>query len=57
VLNASVAKAIQAGVFKNIETNEGLIFAAGTPDDFGHYLQSDAARWHDAVKDAHIQLQ
>jgi tripartite-type tricarboxylate transporter receptor subunit TctC len=57
VLNASVAKAIGAGVFKTIETNEGLIFAADTPDYFGHYLQSDATRWHDAVKDAHIQLQ
>lgn len=57
VLNASVAKAIQAGVFKTIEINEGLIFAADTPDDFGHYLQSDAARWRDAVKDAHIRLQ
>jgi len=57
VLNASVAKAIQAGVFKTIETNEGLTFAAGTPDDFGRYLQNDAARWRDAVKGAHIQLQ
>jgi tripartite-type tricarboxylate transporter receptor subunit TctC len=57
VLNASVAKAIGAGVFKTIETNEGLTFAAGTPDDFDRYLKADAARWSDAVKDAHIQLQ
>jgi tripartite-type tricarboxylate transporter receptor subunit TctC len=57
VLNASVAKAIRAGVFKTIETNEGLSFSTGTPDDFNRYLQSDAARWADAVKGAHIQLQ
>ena len=57
VLNASVARAIGAGVFKTIETNEGLTFTAGTPDDFDRYLKNDAARWSDAVKGAHIQLQ
>jgi tripartite-type tricarboxylate transporter receptor subunit TctC len=57
VLNASVARAIGAGVFKTIETNEGLTFTAGTPDDFDRYLKSDAARWSDAVKGSHIQLQ
>ncbi len=56
-LNASVGRAIGAGVFKTIETNEGLTFATGTPDDFDRYLKNDAARWSDAVKGAHIQLQ
>jgi tripartite-type tricarboxylate transporter receptor subunit TctC len=56
-LNASVARAIQAGVFKTIETNEGLTFTAGTPEDFDRYLKADAARWSEAVKGAHIQLQ
>lgn len=38
VLNASVAKAIRAGIFKTIETNEGLMFARGTPEDFGRFV-------------------
>lgn len=50
-------KAIQSEVFKTIETNEGLTFAPSTPEDFGRYLQSEAARWGDVIKDAHIQAQ
>jgi tripartite-type tricarboxylate transporter receptor subunit TctC len=57
LLNTSVAKAIRSGVFKTIETNEGLTFAPGTPEDFSHYLHSETARWRDVVKDAHIQVQ
>ena len=57
LLNASVANAIRSGVFKAIETNEGLTFADGTPEDFGRYLQTEAVRWREVVKDAHIQLQ
>jgi tripartite-type tricarboxylate transporter receptor subunit TctC len=57
VLNASVEKAISSGVFKTIEANEGLTFAAGTPDDFNRYLQSETVRWRDVVKAAHVQLQ
>ena len=57
LLNASVAKAIRAGVFQTIETNEGLTFAPGTPEDFGRYVIEDAARWRDVVKGANIQPQ
>ena len=57
LLNASVAKAIRASIFKTIETNEGLTFAPGTPEDFGRYVLEDAARWRDVVKDANIQAQ
>jgi len=57
VLNASVAKAIQTGVFKTIETNEGLTFTPGTPEDFDRYVREDAARWQDVVKGANIQPQ
>ena len=57
LLNASVAKAIRSEVFKTIETNEGLTFAPSTPEDFSRYLLSEAARWRDVVKDAHIQAQ
>jgi tripartite-type tricarboxylate transporter receptor subunit TctC len=57
LLNASVAKAIRSGIFKTIETNEGLTFAPGTPEDFGRYWLGEAAHWRNVVKDAHIQVQ
>jgi tripartite-type tricarboxylate transporter receptor subunit TctC len=57
LLNTSVEKAIRSEAFKTIETSEGLTFAPATPEDFGRYLQSEAARWGDVVKDAHIQAQ
>ena len=57
LLNASVAKAIRSGVFKTIETNEGLSFAPGTPEDFSRYWLGEEARWRNVVKDAHIQAQ
>jgi tripartite-type tricarboxylate transporter receptor subunit TctC len=57
LLNASVAKAIRSGVFKTIETNEGLSFVPGTPEDFSRYWLGEAARWRKVVKDAHIQAQ
>jgi len=57
LLNASVAKAIRSGVFKTIETNEGLSFAPGTPEDFSRYWLAEAARWRNVVNDAHIQAQ
>jgi tripartite-type tricarboxylate transporter receptor subunit TctC len=57
LLNASVAKAIRTGVFKTIETNEGLTFAPGTPEDFDRYVREDAARWQNVVKGANIQVQ
>jgi tripartite-type tricarboxylate transporter receptor subunit TctC len=57
LLNASVAKAIRTGTFKTIETNEGLTFSPGTPEDFGRFVLGDAARWRDVVKGANIQAQ
>jgi tripartite-type tricarboxylate transporter receptor subunit TctC len=57
LLNTSVEKAIRSEAFKTIESNEGLTFAPCTPEDFGRYLQSEAARWGDVIKDAHIQAQ
>src|SRR5581483_8594218 len=41
LLNASVAKAIRTGVFKTIETNEGLVFAPVTPEDFDRFVRDD----------------
>jgi tripartite-type tricarboxylate transporter receptor subunit TctC len=57
LLNASVTKAIRSGIFKTIETNEGLTFAPGTPEDLGRYWLGEAARWRNVIKDAHIQVQ
>ena len=56
-LNTSVASAIRAGAFKQLETREGLVFAPGTPEDFDRYVRGEAARWHDLVNTAHIQTQ
>jgi tripartite-type tricarboxylate transporter receptor subunit TctC len=56
-LNTSVAKAIEAGVFRKLETNEGLTFAPGSPEEFGRYVYGEAKRWHDVVDAAHVQLQ
>jgi tripartite-type tricarboxylate transporter receptor subunit TctC len=57
LLNASVTKAIRSGIFKTIETNEGLTFTPGTPEDLGRYWLGEAARWRNVIKDAHIQVQ
>lgn len=57
LLNTSVAKAIRTGVFKTIETNEGLIFAPGTPEDFGRFVLEDIIHWQNVVKGANIQAQ
>jgi tripartite-type tricarboxylate transporter receptor subunit TctC len=56
-LNASVAGAIRAGVFKQLESREGLTFAPGTPGDFDRYVRGEGSRWHDLVNTAHIQTQ
>jgi tripartite-type tricarboxylate transporter receptor subunit TctC len=56
-LNESVAKAIRAGAFKKLETQEGLTFAPGPPEDLDRYVRGEAARWHDVVTAAHIQPQ
>jgi tripartite-type tricarboxylate transporter receptor subunit TctC len=56
-LNASVAKAIATGVFKTIETNEGLTFAPGTPQDFDRFVLEDIAHWQNVAKGANIQAQ
>jgi tripartite-type tricarboxylate transporter receptor subunit TctC len=56
-LNASVEKAIAAGTFKKLETNEGLTFTPGTPADFDRYVKGEAARWRELVTTAHIQSQ
>jgi tripartite-type tricarboxylate transporter receptor subunit TctC len=57
LLNVSVAKAIRAGVFKTIETNEGLMFAPGTPQDFGRFVLEDVVHWQNVVKGSNIQAQ
>jgi tripartite-type tricarboxylate transporter receptor subunit TctC len=55
-LNASVNKAIEAGIFGKLAANEGLIFAPGSPDDLDRYVRSEAERWHEVIETAHIEL-
>ncbi len=56
-LNASVASAIRSGTFKQLEAREGLTFVPGAPEDFDRYVRGEAARWHDLITTAHIQIQ
>ena len=55
-LNASVNKAIEAGTFSKLATNEGLTFAPGSPDQLDRYVRSEAERWREVIEAAHIQL-
>jgi tripartite-type tricarboxylate transporter receptor subunit TctC len=57
LLNASVAKAIRTGAFKSVETNEGLMLAPGTPEDFGRLVLEEITRWRDVVRGANIKAQ
>jgi tripartite-type tricarboxylate transporter receptor subunit TctC len=55
-LNTSVNKAIAAGAFRMLATNEGLIFAPGSPEDLDRFVRAEAARWHEVIAAAHIQM-
>ncbi|MDH2347481.1 tripartite tricarboxylate transporter substrate binding protein [Bradyrhizobium sp. SSUT77] len=56
-LNKAVAKAIQSGAFKRLETNEGLIMVGRSPEELDRYVQQEEERWHRLIKDANIEVQ
>jgi tripartite-type tricarboxylate transporter receptor subunit TctC len=56
-LNKAVAKAIQSGAFKRLETNEGLIMVGRSPVELDRYVQQEEERWRKLIKDANIQVQ
>jgi tripartite-type tricarboxylate transporter receptor subunit TctC len=53
-INAAARKATQSAAFRQKVEGEGLVVSAGTPEDFGRYLQAEEARWRKLVKAANI---
>lgn len=55
-LNAAARKAVTSEAFRKRADAEGLIVSPGTPDELARYVRSEALRWSQVVKDAHISL-
>jgi tripartite-type tricarboxylate transporter receptor subunit TctC len=54
-LNKSAAKAVQAGSFKKLGVNEGLVMVAEPPAALDRYFLGEEARWRQVIKDAGIK--
>ena len=49
-LNASVGRAVLSGALNSLEEVEGLTLVAGPPAELDKYVQGEAARWRDLIK-------
>jgi tripartite-type tricarboxylate transporter receptor subunit TctC len=56
-LNAAVAKAVQGEQFRSKVQGEGLVPAAGAPDQLGDYVRREQARWRKVVQDTKIKAE
>ncbi|MDF0578253.1 tripartite tricarboxylate transporter substrate binding protein [Bradyrhizobium yuanmingense] len=56
-LNQAIAKAVQSGAFKKLETNEGLIMVGSAPEQLDRYVAQEEERWRKLIKDANIEVQ
>jgi tripartite-type tricarboxylate transporter receptor subunit TctC len=56
-LNQSVAKAVQSDAFRRLSVNEGLVMAAGPPEDLGRYFLGEEERWRKVIRDAGIKIE
>jgi tripartite-type tricarboxylate transporter receptor subunit TctC len=56
-LNRSVAKAVQSDAFKKLSVNEGLVMAAGPPEELDRYFLGEEERWRQVIKDAGIKVE
>jgi tripartite-type tricarboxylate transporter receptor subunit TctC len=56
-LNKSVAKAVQSDAFRRLSVNEGLVMAAGPPEDLGRYFLGEEERWRKVIRDAGIKIE
>jgi tripartite-type tricarboxylate transporter receptor subunit TctC len=56
-LNKSVAKAVQSDAFRRLSVNEGLVMAAGSPEELGRYFLGEEGRWRKVIKDAGIKIE
>ena len=56
-LNKSVAKAVQSDAFRRLSVNEGLVMAAGSPEELGRYFLGEEERWRKVIRDAGIKIE
>jgi tripartite-type tricarboxylate transporter receptor subunit TctC len=56
-LNQSVAKAVQSDAFRRLSVNEGLVMAAGSPEELSRYFLGEEERWRKVIKDAGIKIE
>jgi tripartite-type tricarboxylate transporter receptor subunit TctC len=56
-LNKTVPQAVQSPAFKRLEAVEGLVVAAGPPEELDRYVRGEEARWRGVVQAAHIEAQ
>ena len=56
-LNKSVAKAVQSDAFRRLSVNEGLVMAAGSPEELDRYFLGEEARWRKVINDAGIKVE
>jgi tripartite-type tricarboxylate transporter receptor subunit TctC len=53
-LNAAAKKAVESDVFRKKLEAEGLVISAGSPEEFGKYVNGEEIRWRKIVKAANI---
>src|SRR5215211_3290958 len=56
-LNKSVAKAVQSDAFRRLSVNEGLVMAAGPPEDLSRYFLGEEERWRKVIEGAGIKIE
>jgi len=56
-LNKSVAKAVRSDAFRRLSVNEGLVMAAGSPEELGRYFLSEEERWRKVIEAAGIKIE
>jgi tripartite-type tricarboxylate transporter receptor subunit TctC len=56
-LNQSVAKAVQSDAFRRLSVNEGLVMAAGSPEELDRYFLGEEEHWRKVIKDAGIKVE
>jgi len=56
-LNAAAKQAVKADSFRTRVEGEGLLPAAGAPEELDRYVRAEQARWRKVVQDAHITLE
>ncbi len=54
-LNAAVASAVRSDAFRSRVQGEGLVPAAGKPQELADYVRAEQDRWRQVVKDAGIK--